>query len=74
MTLPRERNASIRWAYMFLGELLFPKSTPRVPKEIRQRAHRIIKHFPSDYDMDRFERGDEDVFERVEQKVKASKT
>jgi hypothetical protein len=35
-----------------LADLLDPKKTPRVPKEIRQQAGRMLKHFPRNYDME----------------------
>lgn len=38
-------------AHAFLFDLMNPQSTKRVPTEIRQRARRVVKHFPfsSDY-------------------------
>jgi hypothetical protein len=33
-------------------DLLDPKKTPRVPKEIRRRASALLRHYPSDYDME----------------------
>jgi hypothetical protein len=51
MTLPDERLRSVRYAREFLRDLLDPKKTPRVSKEIRQRAYRVLKHFPGECDM-----------------------
>ena len=27
--------------------------TPRVPKEVRERARNLLRHYPSNYDMER---------------------
>lgn len=52
MTLPDERSRSVRQAREFLRDLLDPKKTPRIPKEIRRRAYYALKHFPSDMDIE----------------------
>ena len=49
MTLPSEEVNSLKAAKNFLYDLLNPKATPRVPKEIRMRARRIAKHFPPNF-------------------------
>lgn len=49
MTLPYEEVHSLQAVRRFLYDLLDPTTTPRVPKEIRQRARRVCKHFPMDY-------------------------
>lgn len=51
MTLPNERSRSVKYAREFLYDLLDPKKTPRIPKEIRKRAHQILRHFPADYEI-----------------------
>lgn len=51
MTLPFERTNAIRNAEQFLLELCDPKKTPRIPKEIRRRAGRLLKHYPTSWDM-----------------------
>jgi len=51
MTLPNERRMSILRTEDFLKDLLDPSKTPRVPKEIRQRASSCLRHFPSEYHM-----------------------
>jgi hypothetical protein len=53
MTLPYERTNAVNWAREFLYDLLDPKKTPRIPKDIRRRAGSILKHYPTEYDMDR---------------------
>ena len=45
MTMPNERFYAIRNTREFLVELMDPKKTPRVPKEIRLKAYYAIKHF-----------------------------
>lgn len=52
MTLPNERRMAILRTEEFLKDLLDPSKTPRVPKEIRNRASSCLKHFPSEYHMD----------------------
>lgn len=46
MTLPHEELRSLNYAFEFLCDLIDPASTPRVPLEIRQRASRILRHYP----------------------------
>jgi len=46
MTLPHEESYAIARVRQFLLDLLDPKATPRVPREIRRRAHRLSKHYP----------------------------
>jgi hypothetical protein len=52
MTLNFERLNSIEATRDFLHDLLDPKKTPRVPKEIRHRARCVLKHFPTEMDME----------------------
>tara|TARA_R110000737_G_scaffold3904_3_gene12872 strand:+ start:1638 stop:1898 length:261 start_codon:yes stop_codon:yes gene_type:complete len=52
MTMPKERFYAIRNTREFLVELMDPKKTPRVPKEIRLKAYYAIKHFPGEYHME----------------------
>jgi len=51
MTVPNERTLAVLRARDFLIDLCSPKTTPRVPKAVRQQASRILKHFPSVYDL-----------------------
>lgn len=53
MTLPDERYRAVQYAREFLTLLLDPKATPRVPQEIRERARRVLRHFPLEHDMRR---------------------
>ena len=52
MTVPIERTNAVVWTHDFLVELLDPKATPRVPKIIRERARRLLRHYPSKFEMD----------------------
>ena len=52
MTLPDERYRSVNYTREFLLKLLNPKETPRVPKDIRQWARRLLKHYPTPFEMD----------------------
>jgi len=51
MTLPIERTNAVLRTEKFLCSLLDPKQTPRVPKSIRQEAARLLRHYPSQYNM-----------------------
>lgn len=52
MTLPFEEKRSINYTRQFLYDLLIPSKTPRVPKEIRDRARSLLRHYPADYRVD----------------------
>lgn len=51
MTVPFERKNAVIWTQDFLLDLTNPKKTPRVPKEVRQRALHLLRHYPSEWDM-----------------------
>ena len=59
MTLPDERYRAVVQTQKFLVEIL---STPRVPKAIKDRARACLRHYPSDWDMNRAAEGAPDVF------------
>ena len=52
MTVPRERTNAVMFTENFLYDLIDPKKTPRVPRAIRQRAHALLRHYPSQFDME----------------------
>ena len=52
MTIPSERTRAVLNTEQFLVDLLDPKKTPRVPKDIRRRASSLLRHYPSLYDME----------------------
>lgn len=53
MTLPDERYRAVLMTERLLKDLCDPSKTPRVPKEIRARASGCLRHYPSNYDMER---------------------
>jgi len=63
MTLPDERYRAAIAAEQLMRDLCDPKMTPRVPKEIRQRARGVLRHYPSQWDMDRAATACPEVFE-----------
>lgn len=62
MTLPDERYRSVKWAEGFLKRLAGGEF-PRTPKAVRDEARSILRHYPSEYDMNRAARGAPDVFQ-----------
>lgn len=52
MTLPDERYRAVKYAREFLRDLLDSKKTPKVPRDVRNRAYSVLKHFPADYEME----------------------
>jgi len=53
MTLPDERYRAVIAAERMLRDLCDPKATPRVHSSIRDRARAVLRHYPSQWDMDR---------------------
>jgi hypothetical protein len=53
VTLPDERYRAIRQTRQFLQDLRDPTVYPRVPRAVRTEAHRLLRHYPGDYDLDR---------------------
>lgn len=51
MTLPIERTNAVIRTEKFLIDLLDPKKTPRVPRSIRQDARNLLRHYPSEFEM-----------------------
>jgi hypothetical protein len=52
MTVPMERTNAVVWTEQFLLDLLDPKKTPRVPKNIRDQARHLLRHYPTKFHMD----------------------
>ena len=52
MTLPCERFNSIVNTEQFLLDLCDPKKTPRVSREVRNRARACLRHYPRRFDLD----------------------
>lgn len=52
MTVPYERTNAVNRVREFLYDLLDSRVTPKVPKHIRDKAAQLLKHYPSNFDMD----------------------
>jgi len=52
MTTSEDRYRALKQGKKLLEELCDPGKTPRVPSIIRDRARGILRHFPSDYEID----------------------
>jgi hypothetical protein len=52
MTLPYERSNAVKITRNFLVDLCTPAVTPKVPKEIRDRARQCLRHYPSFWEID----------------------
>ena len=66
MTLPDERYRAVKWAASFLSRLAGGQIA-RVPKAVREEARSILRHYPSDWDMNRAAAASPEVFqERME--------
>ena len=60
MTLPDERYRALKQGKKLLEELCDPGRTPRVPSLVRDRARGALRHYPSDYELERMaEKGPE---------------
>lgn len=64
MTLPDERYRAIMLAKSFCEDLLDSRKTPRVPKQIRQRALGVLRHFPEEYYLSMLAEARPDIIER----------
>lgn len=51
MSLPDEKIRAMQSTRRFLYDLLNPQATPRVPKAVRDRARRVVKHYPFDFEI-----------------------
>lgn len=52
MTVPRERTNAVMWTAQFLQQLTDSKQTPRVPKAVRDQARHLLRHYPTQYEME----------------------
>jgi hypothetical protein len=62
MTLPDERYRAVKYAGGFLSRLAGGQYA-RVPKAVRDDARSILRHYPTDHDMNRAARGAPEVFQ-----------
>ena len=67
MTMPDERYRAVLYAEEFLRAISDSNITKRVPKELRQRARGILRHYPNTWDMQQAAEASPHVFaERME--------
>lgn len=59
MTLPYERTSAVLRTEKFLLDLCNPKTTPRVPKNIRDQARSLLKHYPTKFEMNEISQREE---------------
>ena len=52
MTLPYERTRAVLQTEQFLMDLLVPSVTPGVPKLVREEAGRLLRHYPTELEME----------------------
>jgi len=64
MTLPDERFKALKQAKKLMEELCDPGRTPRVPSLVRDRARGALRHFPSDYELDKMAENCPELLER----------
>lgn len=64
MTIPHERYLATKRAKDFLVKLLDPTLTPRVPRALRLEARSILRHFPTDYDLNQAAEKAPEVFSK----------
>lgn len=53
MTLPDERYRAVTQTEYFLIQLCDTKMTKRIPRQIRERARSLLRHYPSRSDLNR---------------------
>jgi hypothetical protein len=59
MTLPDERYRAVVQTQRFLLQIL---TTPRVPKAIKDEARSMLRHYPSEWDMEQAAEASPHVF------------
>ena len=65
MTLPDERYRALKQSKKLLEELCDPGKTPRVPSIVRDRARGILRHYPTEYDLERIAEQSPEMLEKV---------
>ena len=65
MTLPDERYRALKQGKKLLEELCDPGKTPRVPSIIRDRARGALRHFTSDYELERMADNSPELLDKV---------
>ena len=64
MTTAEDRYRAIKQSRKMLEELCDPGKTPRVPSIVRDRARSILRHYPSDFDLDAIAENSPDLLEK----------
>jgi len=62
MTLPDERYRSVMETKKFLLSILNTRSG--LSKDMKEQARWCLRHYPSEYDMDRASEGSPEIFQR----------
>lgn len=62
MTLPDERYRAVRWAERFLVSISIARSG--LSDDLREEARAILKHFPSEHELDRAATACPEVFQK----------
>lgn len=57
MTMPAERTRTVPQTREFLLELQTATKSSGVPENVRKEARRLLRHFPSAWDLDAANRG-----------------
>ena len=63
--MPDERFRALKQSKKLLEELCDPGRTPRVPSLVRDRARGALRHYPSDYDLERMADQCPDILDKV---------
>ena len=53
MSLPFEQARALARARQFLLDLCVPGKIKRIPREVRQAARAVVRHYPCSWDLDR---------------------
>ena len=65
MTSPEDRYRALKQSRKLLEELCDPGKTPRVPSIVRDRARGILRHYPSDYDIEQLASTNPEMLEKI---------
>jgi len=61
--MPDERYRAMVEGMKFIEDLLIPQLTPRVPTHIRERACRVMRHYPTALDFEKLARAAPNLLE-----------
>ncbi len=65
VTLPFERYRALKYGKKLIEELCDPGKTPRVPSMVRERARTVLRHYPSDYEIERIAESCPEYLEKI---------